>query len=236
MADAWIRVYLIRHGHVAYFDANQQPINPKFAPLSSQGIEQIIALSEVLKPIDFKCVYASTMPRSIQTAKILVQHHANIDIFECDEIREIKSGRLRDLVIETAGSELRDAYLFHTHQMSDFLMGENWQAFTTRVITWFEQLLLSNAQNQSILISSHDAVNRIILNWMYERDFADIYTQEQDFGCLNLLDIEIKDNKIYRKRIKLQNFTVYNPLKQAMHNSAMDDVYQMYLNNNGFKE
>ncbi|ENE6700917.1 histidine phosphatase family protein, partial [Acinetobacter baumannii] len=32
-----LRIYLVRHGHVSYFDAANNPINPKFAQLSEQG-------------------------------------------------------------------------------------------------------------------------------------------------------------------------------------------------------
>lgn len=65
-----LRIYLVRHGHVSYFDAANNPINPKFAQLSEQGIEQIQQLAHQLRDISFEKIYSSTMPRSIQTAEI----------------------------------------------------------------------------------------------------------------------------------------------------------------------
>jgi len=236
MADFWLRIFLVRHGHVSYFDKEDQPVNPKYAQLSHEGIEQIRLLAENLKHLPFESVYSSTMPRSIQTAEFLTQHQNSKDILAVDAIREIKAGRLRDLLIDKAEQELKNAYLFQTNNLESFLQGESWEGFSNRVITWFEQIILSKSKSQNILISSHDAVNRIIIGWMYGNNLADIYTQEQDYGCLNILDIQIKSNSIFRKRIKLQNFTIYNPLKNQLFNSAMDEVYKVYIKNNGFKE
>ena len=236
MADFWLRIFLVRHGHVAYFDKENKPVNPKYASLSPQGVEQIRLLAESIKDISFENVYSSTMPRSIQTAEILTQYQPSKEVIAVDTIREIKSGRLRDVPADKAQTELKEAYLLQTNQLQHFLQGENWEAFSRRVIEWFEQVIVSDSSRQNILISSHDVVNRIIINWMFDNHLADIYTQEQDYGCLNILDIHVKNNRIFRKRIKLQNFTIYNPLKNELFNSAMDDVYNMYVNNNGFKE
>ena len=236
MTDFWLRIFLVRHGHVAYFDENNKPINPKYARLSPQGIEQIRVLAENLKDISFESVYSSTMPRSIQTAEVLTQYQHSKNVMAVDAIREIKSGRLRNLPEDKSETELKEAYLLQTNQLEHFLQGERWEDFSHRVIDWFEQMILSKPSRQNILISSHDAVNRVIINWMYNHHLADIYTQEQDYGCLNILDIKVENNQILHKRIKLQNFTIYNPLKNGLFNSAMDDVYNMYVNNNGFKE
>ena len=49
-----LRIYLVRHGHVSYFDAANNPINPKFAQLSEQGIEQIQQLAHQLRDVSFE--------------------------------------------------------------------------------------------------------------------------------------------------------------------------------------
>ncbi len=235
MNDSWQRIFLVRHGHVAYFDTENKPVNPKYASLSPQGVEQIRLLVESIKDIPFARIYSSTMPRSIQTAEILTQYQPSKEIIAVDAIREIKSGRLREVPADKAQVELKEAYLLQTNQLKHFVQGESWETFNRRVIEWFEQVVLSNPSHQNILISSHDVVNRILINWMFDQHLADIYAQEQDYGCLNILDIQVKDNRIFRKRIKLQNFTIYDPLKTKSFNSAMDDVYDVYVNNNGFQ-
>ncbi|MFY0034717.1 histidine phosphatase family protein, partial [Acinetobacter baumannii] len=112
---------------------------------------------------------------------------------------------------------------------------ESWTHFISRVLTWFEGMILTANKDQNILISSHDIVNRILINWVYGHDFKDVYSQEQDYGCLNILDLTIENQKVISKRIKLQNFTPYNLIKNELFNSAMDDVYETYIATQGFK-
>lgn len=52
-----IRLYLVRHGHVQYFDLTHQPINPKYALLSDQGVQQIQLLAEHLKAISLDQIF-----------------------------------------------------------------------------------------------------------------------------------------------------------------------------------
>lgn len=236
MDNFWLRIYLVRHGHVSYFDKENNPVNPKYAKLSAKGIHQIQLLAEMIRDVSFGSIYASTMPRAIQTVELLTEHHKASLFSAVDDIREIKSGRLRDININDAERELKEAYLMQTNNLKNFLNGEGWDDFNNRVINWFEQTILSKSEGQNILISSHDAVNRTILRWMYESQLIDIFSYEQDYGCLNILDISIKNNKVSKKRVKLQNFTTYDPLKKSLFKSSMDTVYDVYINKNGFKE
>ncbi|MEG1031389.1 MAG: histidine phosphatase family protein [Acinetobacter sp.] len=234
MDSHWIRIYLVRHGHVNYFDQDHQPINPKYALLSDIGIQQIQALAEITKEIQFDAMYSSTMPRSIQSAELL--NRQAIDIQSCDEIREIRSGRLREVEVQHALRMIKYAYCFQSQHFEKFIQGENWTDFETRILGWFESILLTPHKMQNILISSHDAVNRVLINWIYDHVGQDIYGQEQDYGCLNILDIEIHKGQIRNKRIKLQNYTPYSPVKLNLLNSAMDEVYQAYMQLNEMKE
>ncbi|WGT83435.1 histidine phosphatase family protein [Acinetobacter baumannii] len=231
-----LRIYLVRHGHVSYFDTANNPINPKFAQLSEQGIEQIQQLAHQLQNVSFEKIYSSTMPRSIQTAEILKRYqNEHKDIQSFDDIREIRAGRLREISLDRAELEIKKAYQFHKNNLELFVQGESWSLFITRVLTWFEGMILTANKDQNILISSHDIVNRILINWVYGHDFKDVYSQEQDYGCLNILDLTIENQRVISKRIKLQNFTPYNLIKNELFNSAMDDVYETYIATQGFK-
>ena len=53
-----VRVYLVRHGHVHYFDKQHQPVNPKYARLSATGIAQISQLAEQLKAVQMDQIYS----------------------------------------------------------------------------------------------------------------------------------------------------------------------------------
>ena len=236
-----IRLYLVRHGHVDYFDAAQQPINPKYAPLSAQGEQQIQLLAEHLQAIQMDQIFSSTMPRSIQTAEILARQQARKDIDSYDEIREIKSGRLKDIPVDQAEVLIKKAYYPKKFALNGFLQGESWTDFETRVITWFQQMLRQQSQSkpqqttQHILVSAHDAVNRIVLNWVQGLQQHDVQVQEQNYACLNIIDFYLQDQHIVESRILLQNFTAHNILKINESENALDHVYNIYMRTNGFK-
>ena len=230
-----IRLYLVRHGHVDYFDAAHQPINPKYAPLSKRGQQQIEMLAQYLDEISLDKVFSSTMPRSIQTAEILVKNQRQCSIESYDEIREIKSGRLKDIPAEYAELWIKKAYYPKKFMLPYFLQGESWLAFETRVIQWFQQMLQQQVQSQHILVAAHDAVNRIVLNWVQGLQQQDVQVQEQHYGCLNIIDFYVQQQQIVESRILLQNFTADNILKIGESENALDQVYNIYMQTNGFK-
>lgn len=232
-----VRVYLVRHGHVQYFEADGRPINPKFAPLSEQGIQQIQLLAEQLKAIAMDQIFASTMPRSIQTAEILAKQQAKQEIQCCDEIREIKSGRLKDIPFDQADVLIKKAYYPRRFALDGFLQGELWASFEARVTTWFQTMLLQQAKSQAqhVLVSAHDAVNRVLLNWVYGLQNHDVQVQEQHYAGLNIIDFYIENQQLQESRILLQNFTAHNILKINESENALDQVYNIFMKNNGFK-
>lgn len=229
MREFWVRIYLVRHGHVQYFDDNHQPINPKFAPLSPQGIGQISLLATQLEKIEFTKAFCSTLPRSIQTTELLLQPHKHVNLEAVAALCEIKSGRLREIMPTNAELQIKNAYRYATTQQAAFMQGENWAVVEQRVITWLEQMLINTTAPQNILISAHDVVNRLVINWINGKTAQDIDVQEQDYGCLNILEIQIADNQIVRKHITLQNYTVYDPVKLNPIQSAMEALYHTYV-------
>lgn len=236
-----IRLYVVRHGHVDYFDAQQKPINPKYAALSAEGEQQIQMLAQQLAVIAMDQVYSSTMPRSIQTAQILAAKQRHQDIISCDEIREIKSGRLKEISVEQASVVIKQAYSPYRLGLTGFLQGESWQDFEPRVRLWFEQMLLQQAQagaaeqEKHILVSAHDAVNRVILNWAQGLDQHDFQAVEQHYAALNMIDCYIENNQIVERRILMQNYTAHNIFKIKQSENALDHVYQLFMQTNGFK-
>lgn len=236
-----IRLYLVRHGHVDYFDADQQPINPKYAPLSVQGKQQIELLATHLQAIQLDQIFSSTMPRAIQTAEILASQQLKKDIISYDEIREIKSGRLKDIPPEQADLLIKKAYYPKKFALNGFLQGESWDDFEARVIGWFQQMLVQQNPSQTqhttqhILVAAHDAVNRIVLNWVQGLHNHDVQVQEQNYACLNMIDFYLHDQQIIESRILMQNFTAHNILKINESENALDHVYNIYMNTNGFQ-
>ena len=231
-----VRLYLVRHGHVQYFDEQSRPINPKYAPLSAEGRAQIQLLSEQLAAeIQFDQAYSSTMPRSIETANLLLQSQQQKNLISLDDLREIKAGRLKEITTQDAKTHISYAYQQQTFGLKQFLNGETWIDFQNRIIPCIQNIVQQHL-GQDILISSHDAVNRLLIAWAYDQLQHDLNVQEQHYGALNIIDIFIENELIIEKRVLLQNYTPYNLFKRHLTTNAVEDVYQMYLKTNGFQE
>ncbi|MGD0106109.1 MAG: histidine phosphatase family protein [Rhodopila sp.] len=116
VADAWNppqrrRIVLMRHGDVAYFDAQGKPVaNPDMVVLSEKGRAQADATGAYLKTIGigkFDRVISSTLPRTVETAErvlVALGHRG-----ERDQVEALKEIRIGSSYIPTA--ELPQAVL-----------------------------------------------------------------------------------------------------------------------------
>ncbi|BAI74891.1 phosphoglycerate mutase family protein (plasmid) [Azospirillum sp. B510] len=58
------RLYLLRHGHVAYYDADGRPLNPKLAALTERGRAEARAAGALLATVPLDRVLCSGLPHT----------------------------------------------------------------------------------------------------------------------------------------------------------------------------
>ena len=142
VANAWNppqrrRIVLIRHGDVAYFDAQGKPVaNPDVVVLSEKGRAQADATGAYLKTMGiekFDRVISSTLPRTVETAERVMAALGHPE--EPDQVGALKEIRTGSSYIPTA--ELPQAFLgMVDHRVSGdqrFLRGENVAALQARI-------------------------------------------------------------------------------------------------------
>src|SRR5262245_42111693 len=179
------RCYLVRHGHVDYFDVDGRPLDPRFVPLSLRGREQAVALGRVLDGTVFDRAVCSSYPRTRQTLELVLGTQSML-VEELAELREIRGGRLREIPEDCRQREIAQAYRLAVTDGAAFLRGEKWESFQQRVLgTFFD--LLDDPHWNSLLMVTHDAVNRVLLGWASGAGLAGIAAFEQDNACLNVL-------------------------------------------------
>ena len=85
-----IYYYYVRHGETVFnLENRMQGITD--SPLTCKGIEQIAQTTEALRNEFFNSAYTSPLPRTIQTAEIILEpHHMHAKIFE--PLREFSYG------------------------------------------------------------------------------------------------------------------------------------------------
>ncbi len=179
------RVYLMRHGAVAYFDRDGRPVDPDTVSLTDEGRAQAAAAAEVLAGVELDRVIASGLPRTTETAAI-VAPEATVEHWPA--LQEIKGARLSSIPAD----ELEDAFVhaFRGVVPNDrrFLGGETIGELFDRVIPAIGEIVEDETWDTALLVL-HGGVNRAILSHALigERMFLGHF--EQAPGCLNVLDV-----------------------------------------------
>ena len=87
------RIYLLRHGQVAYF-VDGRPVGQDDVPLTDEGRRESEQTAAALAGVTFDRVITSGLPRAVETARIVAPES---EPEAWPELREIEAGRLADL-------------------------------------------------------------------------------------------------------------------------------------------
>ena len=212
------RLYLMRHGEVNYFEQGR-PAPPEGVHLNEQGHAQAAAAALALADISFDRVVTSGLPRTLETAAIVLGERA-LTVEIVPELREIRGGRLADIPAHELRRTFVDAMTRRLSAADTFLLGESFGDFRGRVLPAFH-VLIADTSWSAMLLVAHGAVNRVILADVLDLDLHGIGHIEQDAGCINLLDFDEPGYGIAR----LINYTPYNPLKLGLALTTMEQYF-----------
>jgi len=183
------RIYLMRHGAVAYFDDEGRPVAPDDVPLTADGREQAEATRALLDSVELDRVIASGLPRTSETAALVAPGH---DVETWPELREIAGDRFAAIPPE----ELEEAFVhaFHGIVPNDkrFLGGETIGELFDRVLPAIGRLVTDDGWDTALVVA-HGAVNRAILSYALTGERLFLGRFEQAPGCLNVLDVDDSD-------------------------------------------
>ena len=87
----------MRHGDVAYFRPDGAPVAPDTVELTEEGVRQAEAAHELLAGIPLDVVLASTLPRTLQTARIVAPRSK---IAQWSELGEIRGSHLSSIPVD----------------------------------------------------------------------------------------------------------------------------------------
>ncbi|MEX5683339.1 histidine phosphatase family protein [Pseudomonas silesiensis] len=217
------RCYLVRHGHVDYFSPGGQPLDPRNVPLSALGEDQVRQLAQVLASVIFDRALCSDYPRARQTAEVLLGDQP-IELQACAQLREVRAGRLREIAPEQVQRQVSYAFDSFAEPDGRFIGGERWSDFDSRIMARFEEVL-AEPDWQSLLLVSHDAVNRLLLGWALGGARGCAAGLEQDNACLNIIDIDMQAGRILRRYVRVVNLTPYDLPKAGQRQTVMERIH-----------
>ncbi len=187
-----IRIYLARHGETIWNVEGR--IQGRSDPeLSPRGIEQSLALLELLKHRPLSTIYTSTLKRSILTAQP-ISRYSGLPIHKRAELDEMAFGILEGKRILCLDDGLREEWERFKKARFTYRLpqAENYTDVIHRVSPFIEEVL-RNHQNQEILIVGHRVVNLMILALLLRYPLEEIPKVKQDNGRLYLIE---KDGEI----------------------------------------
>ena len=194
----------MRHADVSYVDEAGEPVRPESVPLTPTGREQAAAARDALAGIEFDLVVASDLPRTLETAEIVVPG-ARAELWP--ELAEWRGGRLDAIPPDELESTFVGA-LQVRDEAERFLGGESLGEALDRVHPAFERLVARDWDTALAVL--HGGINRILISHALSGERAYFGTFEQAPACINVLDLG-DDGWI----VRTVNYVPYDPLHPA---------------------
>ena len=186
------RIYLMRHGQVAYVDAAGVAYSSPQRPLSEAGRSQARAAGTALARagVRFDRVVSSDLPRTIETAQLVLREcGCDLPIQQWPQLQEISSGNLDGLNDAELEHEFQNAFQGVVDEGSRFLRGETFGSLIDRVHGAIARLLAERDWD-TLLAVLHGGVNRAILSYALTGSRMFLGNFQQAPACINILDVD----------------------------------------------
>ena len=208
------RIYLMRHAQVSYFE-NGRPLRPDLVPLTDRGREQARAAAELLAGIEFDRVLTSGLPRTVETARIVVPA-AEPEVWP--DLREIESGRLGDVPEDELEAAFVGAWRDVVPEDTPFLGGETIRSLLDRVLPAVDRLLAEPGWDV-VLAVLHGGVNRAIISHALTGERVLLGNLEKSTACVNVLDVGAD------WVVRAVNHTPYDPVHVSSRLRTMEELW-----------
>jgi probable phosphoglycerate mutase len=163
------RLYIVRHGQTQW-NVEKRMQGWKDSPLTEEGIVQAKRLSEKLKSVDFHRVLSSPSSRTMQTARILMDHRS-IPLEPMEAFREIRLGRWEGMHYWEIQERYADAHERFWNRPSTYQPigdGETFIQARNRILPALEHVIQS-IHGQSVLLVTHAATKKLIMSYFENR-------------------------------------------------------------------
>ncbi len=184
------RIFLIRHGETNWNKEGrfQGQID---IPLNDNGKNQARKTFEYLRNIPFNKAFSSSMYRPYETAQIILQNNKDLKIEKIDALVEISHG-LWEGKLESEIRENWPRLLENWHNKPEEVImpeGESIKDVSERSIEAFNNICLSQKDNDLTLLVAHDAVNKTLICNILGLNYSNIWMIKQGNGGITVIDL-----------------------------------------------
>ncbi|HEX3673371.1 MAG TPA: histidine phosphatase family protein [Rhizomicrobium sp.] len=224
------RLYLMRHGHVDYFDRSvRETGNIHNVPLTRRGRSQAEAAGRSLAHVAFDRAICSGLPRTRETAEVTLSFVPGAPALEVDpDLVELRGGNLGPVANREELIAAMNSYFARAHEpgATNHEGGEVFAEAQARAVGAIERLLAADDWHVALVVA-HEGINRLLLSWACGAGLQAMSAFEQDTGCINIIDFDLGGIGGNRRRlIKAVNLTPYNYLKHGMNLTSLEAIMQ----------
>ena len=221
------RIYLLRHGEAAYVaEDGTVTDDPRNVGLTPAGRVQARKQAAVLASVDFDRAICSGLPRTRETARLILAYRDHPELEVVEALEEIQGGSREQPVTDVAEwlRHVANPWAGAEHPDATFLGGERFVDFAARVTPAFDAIIEDHSW-QNLLLVLHGAVNRMIFNHMMNLPWQGQMSIEQDNCCINIIDVDTDEaGSATRYLIRAINLTAYDLNKSTIHLTSMEDT------------
>ena len=227
------RIYLLRHGAVEYLNPDGTRVkDSRGVGLNAAGREQAARMAVLLRGVEFDRVVHSDLPRTRETAEIVVGEGRTHTLEAAPELREINIGHIDQVPPGRMEAEFTYAFEAAADPEASLAGGEPFGDFFARVTAEFENLLHRPGWSRLLLVA-HGGTNRVILSWMARGGLDSIASFEQDECCLNVLDVDVVSGEVPRRYVRAMNLTPWNLNKEGLYLTTLERIVADRLRRRG---
>jgi len=193
------KILLIRHGHVEGIKPERfrgrEPLN-----LTAQGRAEAEAVARRIatawKPSH---IYTSPLGRTVKTAEAIARACGIATAEICEDLNDIDYGAWQFKTFADAKAEdpALFAAWFATPQLIRFPNGESLQDLSARAAN-VVRIVLARHAGETIVLVSHDSVNRVLLLHFLDLPLSSYWRIEQSPCCINEIDFADGKARILR--------------------------------------
>ena len=185
--NTYTRLYLVRHGQVENFSEGTYN-GHKDVDITELGIRQMEAVADRLKDENLAGVYSSDLIRTKRGADIIAAEHDLIPE-SYSTLRELNVKLWEGLTANEIEEKFPGVFDEWRKNIADYRIpgGESIRDMSDRVIPALKEILNAN-RGKNVVVVAHGAINRALLADAMGLDLNNIYSIEQDYGCLNIID------------------------------------------------
>ena len=221
------RIYLLRHAEAAYLNQDGSVTSDeRQVSLTPLGREQARKQAAVLASIPFDRAVCSGLPRTRQTAALILAGREAPELEEAPALEEVRPSREIAPVegIKAWLKQIANPWADANQADARFLGGERFADFDARVRTAFDRIVQADDWTHLLLVL-HGAVNRSVLNHVLHLPWQADVSIEQDNCCINIIDVDSDENgQVRRYLLRTTNLTAYNLNKSGMVLTSMEQA------------